>query len=160
VSFDEAFFGMSYKLNYGVAKTDDDKIISYTQPVFVRIPPGYKGGSLIYEDRGMEENGKKGNLIVHVVVGKHMYFTLDTEGNIHLNARVPLDIMLKGGEEEVPTMYGVARLQIPPASQPGDVLEIKNKGKQKLRSQFVKLSMRYPNREDLNKKVWQRFMEG
>lgn len=96
----------------------------------VTIPPGIEdGSSRIIDGAGSRVHPDRpaGDLEVVIEVAPHPFFRRDGSDVL---CRVPVSFVHAslGGEVEVPTLDGKAKLRIPPATQPGSVLRIKGKG--------------------------------
>jgi molecular chaperone DnaJ len=95
----------------------------------INIPAGAEEGTNLRvagEGEGGEE-GANGDLYVIVHVKEHEIF--EREGDdIHVKAEVPFATAALGGEIEVPTLDGKAKLKIPPGTQPGTVFRMRGKG--------------------------------
>lgn len=123
----------------------------------IHIPAGINDGQQI-RLQGMGEpginGGPYGDLYVEIQVKPHPYFKRE-RNDIHLN--VPIDFIdaALGAKIEVPTPYGDVLLTIPAGTQPGQILRMKGKGINDLRTQkpgdeFVHLDIKIPT--SLNKK--------
>ena len=123
----------------------------------IHIPAGINDGQQI-RLQGMGEpginGGPYGDLYVEIQVKSHPYFKRE-RNDIHLN--VPIDFIdaALGAKIEVPTPYGDVLLTIPAGTQPGQILRMKGKGINDLRTQkpgdeFVHLDIKIPT--SLNKK--------
>lgn len=96
----------------------------------LKIPPGIETGNRLKisgEGEAGERGGPRGNLYVLIRVKPHPIF--DREGNDVL-CEVKIDMIQAtlGTKVEAPTLYGKVQLKIPPGTQPGTILRIKDKG--------------------------------
>jgi molecular chaperone DnaJ len=96
----------------------------------VKIPPGVDTGDRIRlsgEGEAGESGGPPGDLYVQVQIKEHPIFS--REGDT-LHCEVPVSIVTAalGGELDVPTLTGRAKLKIPAGSQSGQVFRLKGKG--------------------------------
>ena len=110
-------------------------IVERRRRINVRIPPGVDTGSqLIMRGEGDAPNGdgRKGDLYVVVHVRPHQIFR--REGN-DLICRVDLSFpkAALGGEIEVSTLDGPAKIEIPAGTQSGALFRLRRKGMPALR---------------------------
>ncbi len=101
----------------------------------VNIPAGVDSGDRIRlsgEGEAGEMGGPAGDLYVQLEIEPHHLFTRD--GN-NLICQVPIDFATAalGGELEVPTLSGRAKLQIPPETQTHKIFRLKGKGLRSVR---------------------------
>jgi len=95
----------------------------------------------------------KGNLIVNIQVKPHKMFTMKDSTTPQSILSVPLKRMLEGCRESVLTLYGIKDVIVPPGTQPGDELRIKNCGVNKQSYHAVVIGMPiYPSKQELNDK--------
>lgn len=117
----------------------------------IHIPAGINEGQQI-RLQGMGEpginGGPYGDLYVEINIKPHPYFKRE-RNDIHLE--VPIDFIdaALGTKIEVPTPYGDVLLTIPAGTQPGQILRMKGKGINDLRTQkpgdeFVHLDIKIP----------------
>ena len=98
----------------------------------LRIPAGIGNGRqlrLVGKGQPGRLGGECGDLYIEVLVEKSPYFTREANSNnIHIELPIsPLDAIL-GATLEVPTVYGVEKVNVPSGSQNGDTLRIRNRG--------------------------------
>jgi len=98
--------------------------------VHVSIPAGVTEGNYI-PVRGKGHAGRRGgpagDLIIVIEEKDHPYFR--REGNdVIYNLVISFPDAVLGGEVEVPTLEGMALLQIKPGTQPGTILRMRGKG--------------------------------
>ncbi|HUW30404.1 MAG TPA: molecular chaperone DnaJ [Planctomycetota bacterium] len=102
------------------------------KPVTIKlhVPPGTSDGDTL-RLRGQGEpglhGGPPGNLYITVHVLPHEYFTRSNSDIIH-EAEVDFVTAALGGEIEVPTLTGHAKLKIPPGTQSGQMLRLRGQG--------------------------------
>ena len=159
VSFEKAFFGHFVMLNFNrvelAPKTLDvlepgEKI----EPLSIRvdIPPGsVHGFEKSFPEFGFKCADRIGDCHVQVAVKPHPRFKCEAL-DILSDEGVPLEVMLKGGKVEVPTMWGLKTLRVPPGTQPGDKLLIKKFGVVKEGDHWVRVTPIFPSGEDLREK--------
>ncbi len=115
---------------HGEGKVQEHKTLS------VKIPAGVDTGDRIRlsgEGEPGSQGAPSGDLYVEVQVKQHEVFTRD--GN-HLYCDVPISFATAtlGGELEVPTLNGAARLKIPEGTQTGQQFRLRGKGVKSVRS--------------------------
>jgi DnaJ-class molecular chaperone len=115
-------------------------MVRTVRPLTVRIPPGADDGDRL----------RAGNILIETRVRSHPHFRRDGL-DLHLRLPVTLSEALSGGTVEVPTPDGPVRLKIPPRSQPGARLRLRDKGVARGSSRgdlLVELDVRLPDQED------------
>lgn len=101
----------------------------------IKIPPGVDSGTRLRSsgagDAGLR-GGEPGDLYVVLYVKQHELF--EREGD-HLFCEIPISFSTAalGGEQQVPTLEGKARVKIPEGTQSGTVFRLKGKGLPSLR---------------------------
>jgi len=103
--------------------------ISRIKRLEVKIPPGVKTGSRV-RIAGKGEpgsGGPNGDLYLVISVRPHQLFERRGD-NLHVEIKVPLVVVVLGGEVEVPTLKGKLALKIPPATQNGRAFRLKGQG--------------------------------
>ena len=124
------------------------------QPVKIRVPPGADEGSrLRVPGKGAPgHGGPPGDLIIETHVRPHPYFR--REGlDLHLRLPITLAEALGGASVEVPTPQGSVKLTIPPRTQSGAKLRLRERGVQrgdKKGDLFVEIDVRLPDTEAPN----------
>jgi len=98
--------------------------------VTVTIPAGVESGATL-RLAGKGEPGRRGgpagDLLIRVSVTPDDVF--EREGNnLRYKARVPFTTLALGGEVEVPTLRGQAKMRIPPGTQSGRTLRLGGQG--------------------------------
>jgi molecular chaperone DnaJ len=96
----------------------------------IKIPAGVDNGSrlkLSSEGDFGNYGGPPGDLYVVITVEEHSFFKRD---DINVYCQVPLSFprAVFGGEIEVPTLSGPAKLKVPPGTQSGKSFHLKGKG--------------------------------
>lgn len=119
----------------------------------VRIPAGVSDGQGVRvrgEGEPAEDGGRRGDLHVYVRIKPHPFF--ERRGD-DLVCRVPISFAQAalGGQIEVPTLQGKAKVKIPPGTQPGQVLRLAGQGLPGLRTgrrgdELVELSVEIPKK--------------
>src|SRR3989338_2047423 len=96
----------------------------------VKIPAGSEEGTNL-RVRGEGESGeygaRSGDLYVIIHMAEHDVFERDGD---NINVRIPISFSeaALGGEIEVPTLEGKAKLRMPPSTQTGTIFRMKGKG--------------------------------
>ncbi len=96
----------------------------------IKIPAGVESGSKLKvtgEGELGEFGGPRGDLYIYVDVKDHEFFRRE---GINLYCSVPISFVraVFGGEIEVPTIDGKAKIEIPPGTPSGRVFKLKGKG--------------------------------
>ena len=172
-SFDDAFFGRTITVTFVPVEVDDkgaiinqlnkmDEIEVEPEVLVVTLPPGSTNGfETTFHGKGVKCLSWAGNLRVQVVAQKHPSMMVKPRGgfdnvqDVYCVMPVPLDMMLRGGELEVLTMYGIKTVWVPPGSQPNAQLRIKNCGVSNIGDHVVMLQPMFPNQQDLKGETWQ-----
>ncbi|HEV3305735.1 MAG TPA: J domain-containing protein [Candidatus Sulfotelmatobacter sp.] len=104
--------------------------VSRTEPLEVRIKPGTRDGQRIRlagKGNAGAHGGPAGDLYVIIRIGEHPVFRRDGD-DIYLTVPVSVAEAVLGAKIEVPTIDGRALLKIPPGTQPGQKLRLREKG--------------------------------
>jgi molecular chaperone DnaJ len=105
-------------------------VVSRTEMVEFRIKPGTRDGQRIrLQGKGNAgvNGGAAGDLFVIVRTGTHLVFTRVGD-DIHLTVPVTLPEASLGAKVDVPTIDGRAQLKIPPGTQSGQKLRMRERG--------------------------------
>lgn len=121
--------------------------------ILVKIPPGIENGmSLRLKGEGDigPNNGPRGDLYVTVFIEKDPLFERKGE-NIYLEVPIKITQAVLGDEIEIPTLTGKAKVKIPPGTQNGDLLRLRNLGLPRLNGYgkgdlIVKIKVLVPKR--------------
>ncbi|MDW8164121.1 MAG: molecular chaperone DnaJ, partial [Candidatus Omnitrophota bacterium] len=121
--------------------------------ILVKIPAGIENGmSLRLKKEGDigPNKGERGDLYVTVFIEKHPLFERDGE-NIYIEVPITITQAVLGDEIEIPTLTGKAKIKIPPGTQSGELLRLRNMGFPKLNGygkgdMFVKVKVLIPKR--------------
>ncbi|HHT9978465.1 TPA: DnaJ C-terminal domain-containing protein [Legionella pneumophila] len=126
ISLEEAYHGAVKNLQVPVEQGTETKM----QTLKVKIPAGVKSGQQIRlagQGGSGSGGGARGNLYLTVEVIKHPIFDV-MENDIYLTLPItPWEAAL-GATVVVPTLAGKIDLKIPPGSQGGQKIRIKNRG--------------------------------
>ncbi len=110
-------------------------LVQLQRRINVKIPPGVDSGSqLILRGEGDAPNGggQKGDLYVVINVMPHQVFQRD-DNDLVCHVDVLLSKAMLGGEVDVPTLDGHARISMPPGTQSGAIFRLRKKGMPGLR---------------------------
>jgi molecular chaperone DnaJ len=102
----------------------------------VKIPAGIDEGDRIRlsgEGEAGVNGGPNGDLYVQVHLKEHSVFQRDHD-DLHCEMPVSIATAALGGEIEIPTLDGIARLKIPAETQTGKVFRLRGKGIKGIRS--------------------------
>ena len=123
--------------------------------ISLKIPAGVETGSrlrLAGKGEGGSRGGEAGDLYVVIHVRAHPFFQRRGD-DIYCVMPVPFPVAALGGEIEVPTIHGYAKLKVAAGTESGTVLRIKGKGVPALQGygagdQHVRLNVEVPDRLD------------
>lgn len=126
ISLEESFTGAVKQLQVPV---DEGQQVSM-QTLKVKIPAGIKSGQQIRlagQGASGVNGGPRGDIFLTITVDKHSFFDV-MDNDIYLTLPIaPWEAAL-GATVVVPTLSGKIDLKIPPGSQGGQKLRIKNRG--------------------------------
>ncbi|RBP50852.1 molecular chaperone DnaJ [Arenicella xantha] len=110
--------------------------IKENKKLSVKIPAGVDEGDQIRlsgEGESAGSGGVNGDLYVSVVLKKHAIFTRE---GVDLHCTVPISYatLALGGELEVPTLAGRAKLKVPAGTQSGKMFRLRGKGVKNVRN--------------------------
>lgn len=98
--------------------------------VVVHVPAGVDNGMRVVVhgqgDPG-ERGGPPGDLDVRIIIQPHKFFQREGE-NLHCRVPITYTQAALGAEIDVPTLAGREKFNVPPGTQPGDVIPIRGKG--------------------------------
>ena len=103
----------------------------------VKIPAGIDEGMRLRHGGHGEpgvNGGPAGDLYVEIHIRKHAVFEREHD-DLHCEMPISISTAALGGEIEIPTLEGMARLKIPPETQSGKVFRLRGKGIKNVRSQ-------------------------
>jgi molecular chaperone DnaJ len=104
--------------------------VERAEPLEVRIKPGTRDGQRIRipgKGNAGTHGGPPGDLFVIIRTGEHPIFRREGD-DIYLSVPVTVTEAALGAKIEVPTIDGRALLKIPPGTQPGQKLRLREKG--------------------------------
>jgi molecular chaperone DnaJ len=102
----------------------------------VKIPAGVDEGDRIRlsgEGEAGVNGGPSGDLYVVIQIRPHPVFTRD-HNDLHCEMPVSFATAALGGEIEIPTLDGYAKIKIPPETQSGKIFRLRGKGIKGVRS--------------------------
>jgi molecular chaperone DnaJ len=105
-------------------------VVSRTEPLSVRIKAGTRDGQRIRiagKGNAGPFGGPPGDLYIIVRAGEHPVFQREGD-NIYVSVPVSATEAALGAKIEVPTIDGRALLKIPPGTQSGQKLRLREKG--------------------------------
>jgi DnaJ-class molecular chaperone len=150
VSFEEAANGGTRRV-----------VLPNGEQIDVHIPTGLKDGQMIrLRGRGGagRNGGPPGDVLIHVTVAPHPYFTRDGR-DLKIDLPVTLKEAVLGGKVPVRTLSGTVTLSIPPGSNSGKVLRLKAKGipgagQERTGDLYVRLIVTLPDGDDADLKAF------
>jgi molecular chaperone DnaJ len=110
--------------------------VKQNKTLSVKIPAGVDEGDRIRlsgEGEAGVNGGPTGDLYVVVHLKQHEIFQRDG-GNLHCEMPISFSTAALGGEIEVPTLDGAAKMKIPAETQTGGVFRLRSKGIKPLRA--------------------------
>jgi molecular chaperone DnaJ len=105
-------------------------LISVTEPLEVRIKAGTRDGQRIRigaKGNAGRGGGPPGDLFIIIRIEQHPVFHRDGD-DIHVTVPISMSEAALGAKIEVPTIDGRAQLKIPPGTQSGQKLRMREKG--------------------------------
>lgn len=102
----------------------------------VKIPPGIDEGMRMRHANHGEpgvNGGPPGDLYVEIHIRRHSVFEREHD-DLHCEMPISFTTAALGGEIEIPTLEGMARLKIPAETQSGKVFRLRNKGIKNVRT--------------------------
>ena len=118
---------------------DGQGSVKRTRKIDVKIPEGTDNGTNL-RIQGGGEQGERGTLAGDLYIVLHVlpHKIFERHGNdIFLKIRIPFTIAALGGEIEVPTLKGKAKLKIPDGTQSNTVFKMKNQGIKDLHDHYT-----------------------
>jgi len=102
----------------------------------VKIPAGVDEGDRIRlsgEGEAGMNGGPPGDLYVVIHIRQHSVFTRD-HNDLHCEMPISITVAALGGEIEIPTLDGYAKIKVPSGTQTGQMFRLRNKGIKGVRS--------------------------
>ena len=109
---------------------DGTGVVKKTRKIEIKVPAGAETGTnlrVVGEGEAGEKGASFGDLYVIVYVKEHDVFERHGD-DIYIKANLPFTIAALGGEIEVPTLKGKAKLKIPAGTQSNTVFRMKGRG--------------------------------
>ena len=109
---------------------DGTGVVKKSTKIEIKIPPGAEEGTnlrIAGEGEAGEKGARQGDLYVVIHVKEHNIFERDGD-DINVKVNIPFTIAALGGEIEVPTLKGKAKLKIPAGTQSNTFFRMKDKG--------------------------------
>jgi molecular chaperone DnaJ len=104
----------------------------------VKIPAGVDEGDRIRlsgEGEAGVNGGPPGDLYVVVHLGAHSVFQREGD-DLHCEMPISFTLAALGGDIEIPTLDGAAKIKVPPETQTGQVFRLRGKGIKGVRSTY------------------------
>ncbi len=143
-------------------------VVTRTEPITIRIKPGTRDGQRIRlagKGNAGLHGGQPGDLYIIVRAGDHPVFHREGD-DIHITVPVTAPEAALGAKIEVPTIDGRAQLKVPPGTQSGQKLRLREKGvpsatKEGVRGdQIVEIKIVVPEARDLKaRELWQQLQK-
>jgi len=132
--------------------------------ITVAIPEGIQNGAYLRlrnEGNAGERGAGNGDLYVVIFIEPHEFFKRD-EADIYGEVPITFSLAALGGEIDVPTLKGKAKLKVPSGTQTGTIFRLKEKGIKDIEEggfgdEYIKVILRTP--EKLSKKQKELFEE-
>jgi molecular chaperone DnaJ len=102
----------------------------------VKIPPGVDEGDRIRlagEGEAGVNGGPPGDLYVVIRLKQHAVFSRESN-DLHCEMPISFTMAALGGELEIPTLDGTAKIKVPPETQTGKIFRLRGKGIKAVRS--------------------------
>ncbi|MBX6358857.1 MAG: J domain-containing protein [Acidobacterium ailaaui] len=122
--------GGSGKRQSSCATCHGEGVVMRSEPIEFRIKPGTRDGQRIRlagKGNAGRNGGAPGDLYLIVRTGGHPVFTRQGD-DIHMTVPVTVTEAALGAKVEVPTIDGRAQLRIPPGTQSGQKLRMRERG--------------------------------
>lgn len=159
IGFEDWFFGRAFTVTYNrIEITPGGKVIPKKEQEIVSIrldaATMSPGQPIIFEGHGLRMGDKLGD--AHVTLCPQAHPRFKVEGiNVVTEENLPLDTLLRGGEVEVQTVYGIKTVKVPPGTKPGEQLPISGCGFRKKGDHIVIVHPIFPTKDQLRKeKAW------
>jgi molecular chaperone DnaJ len=145
-----------------------DGVVTRNEPLTIRIKPGTRDGQRIRlagKGNAGFHGGAAGDLYIIIRTGEHPLFHREAD-DIHITVPVTAPEAALGSKIEVPTIDGRAQLKVPPGTQSGQKLRLREKGvpsatKEGMRGdQIVEIKIVVPEARDLKvRELWQQLQK-
>ncbi|MHA1281255.1 MAG: DnaJ C-terminal domain-containing protein [Promethearchaeota archaeon] len=147
IDFMEAFYGGEKRISY------KDPATGRMTTLKVKIPRGIKDQQkLRLKGKGMPgiNGGPPGDLYINVKVRPHPIFKLEGD-DIIVEKEIPFTTAVLGGKIQVPGIEKTLTVTVPPGTEDGTILRLKNQGFYKIGTdqrgnELVKIKIKVPKR--------------
>jgi molecular chaperone DnaJ len=156
--------GGSGKLQNACPTCHGEGLVQRTEPLEVRVKAGTRDGQRIRiagKGNAGPNGGPAGDLYIILRIGEHPVFRRDGD-DIHVTVPVAAWEAALGAKIEVPTIDGRSQLRIPPGTESGQRLRLREKGvpsatRDGVRGdQIVEVKITVPEAQDLKvRELWQ-----
>jgi molecular chaperone DnaJ len=122
--------GGAGKMQSACPTCQGDGTVTRTEPIEFRIKPGTRDGQRIRlagKGNAGVNGGAPGDLYLNIRVGTNPVFTRQGD-DIHVTVPVTVAEAALGAKIEVPTVDGRAQLKVPPGTQSGQKLRMRERG--------------------------------
>jgi DnaJ-class molecular chaperone len=159
VTWEEMFFGKEMIVGMNQVEIDDKfqqirKEVETAKTFHLQIPAGFgQQWQKIFHGEGLTHGTRKGDLLVVVISQQNQKFSLRGY-DLYTTEELPLDMLVKGGKQEICTHYGLRTMKIKPGTQPGTEIKIKKCGVLKQGDLYVKVMPKFPTQEELKSEKW------
>ena len=122
--------GGTGQIQNACATCDGAGVVTRTEPLEFRIKPGTRDGQRIRlagKGNAGTNGGPAGDLYLIIKAGPHPFFTRVAD-DIYIVVPVTVPEAALGAKIEVPTVDGLTQLKIPPGTQTGQKLRLREKG--------------------------------
>lgn len=122
--------GKGQYIKHECSACDGTGVVRKTRNIKVKIPAGAQSGTnlrIVGEGEAGEKGAPSGDLYVMVHVKDHEIFERHGD-DIYIKIHLPFTIASLGGEIEVPTLKGKAKLKIPAGTQSNTTFRMRDKG--------------------------------
>lgn len=126
ITLEEAYHGTTRQIDHG----------SRSNQFTANIPRGARDGTKVrFSSQGKSgfAGGERGDLYIVVSVQDHPIFERDGD-DLYMDLKLNLYTPVLGGDVRIPTLKGDVKLKIPPGTQSGQRIRLKNKGMPQLRN--------------------------
>ncbi|MDR1579889.1 MAG: molecular chaperone DnaJ [Synergistaceae bacterium] len=127
--------GRGKKIEMPCKECGGAKRVKRSRKIDVKIPSGVDTGTRLRisgEGEAGRNGGPAGDLFIHIEVTSDSRFQRDG-ADLHVRADIEVPQAALGTTVSISTFDGTEKLDVPPGTQPGSVLRIKNRGMPKLR---------------------------
>jgi len=153
ITFEEGFFGKELHLNMNsnmmkIDKSDGESEIVLEKFKFT-VEPGTTGQkTFTFKGKGVQKGADVGSLFINLAVNEHPHYKVQ-DMDVYSVAKVPLIKLIKGGKEEVMTLYGPRTIKVPAGTKPGELIAVKKCGVSKQGKHFFEIHPIFPGREGM-----------